>query len=294
MVTFLVVDDVPLDRLLAGALLLEHPGWTVNYAEDGQEALVLIQESLPDVVLTDIQMPLLDGLQLVEAMHRDYPQIPVVLMTAHGSEESAVAALKAGAASYVPKRDLFRDLISTCEKVLDLARVKRSQKQALECLAETELRFILSNEPIQVPALIHHLQTQLVAMGLVDQSSVIRVGTALQEGIINAMEHGNLEVSSELREGEDFEAYRRVIDERRELPPYRDRRVEVIARISREEARFTIRDQGPGFDTTKLPDPRDPMNLQKCSGRGLFLIRTFMDDVSFGKNGTEIVMTKHK
>ena len=53
-----------------------------------------------------------------------------------------------------------------------------------------------------------------------------------------------------------------------------------------------VRDDGRGFDPSKLPDPTDPANLQKCCGRGLFLIRTFMDEVRFNDTGNEITMIK--
>lgn len=294
MQTILVVDDVALDRHVAGALLEEHSGWSAVFAEDGREALALIKLQVPDIVVTDLQMPEMNGLELVEAIRRSYAHVPVILMTAHGSEEIAVAALKAGASSYVPKRDLARDLVPTTAKALAMARASRNQQQILDCLVETELRFVLANDPHRVQPLVSHLQDHMILMDLVDQGGMIRVGTALHECLINAMEHGNLELTSELRESEDINAYRKLVDERRKLQPYCERRVFVVARFSRKEASFVIRDEGNGFDCSKLPDPTDPANLQKCSGRGLFLIRTFMDVVRFNDTGNEITMIKQQ
>src|SRR5215475_10966078 len=103
MATILVVDDTAVDRFLAGALLEEVPGWRAAYAEDGRQALALLKGAVPDLVLTDLRMPEVNGLELVEVIRRDHPAVPVVLMTAHGSEDVAIRALRAGAASYVPK-----------------------------------------------------------------------------------------------------------------------------------------------------------------------------------------------
>ena len=100
----LVVDDSPIDRRLAGKIIESAGDLIVRYASDGREALDLMERETPAVVLTDMQMPEIDGLELVKAVRGQYPSIPVVLMTAHGSEEIAILALKAGAASYVPKR----------------------------------------------------------------------------------------------------------------------------------------------------------------------------------------------
>src|SRR4051794_39865636 len=99
--TILVVDDVAVDRRLVGQLVEKITGLRVLYASNGKEALEMVKRSLPLAILTDLQMPKMDGLELVEEMRCLHPGIPVVLMTALGSEEIAVEALKSGAASYL-------------------------------------------------------------------------------------------------------------------------------------------------------------------------------------------------
>ena len=86
----------------------------------------------------------------------------------------------------------------------------------------------------------------------------------------------------------------RMAEYRRRRPPYRDRRLHVRARLSRREAVYVIRDEGPGFDPSQLPDPTDPSNLDRVSGRGLLLIRTFMDKVHHNKEGNQITMIKRR
>src|SRR5262245_17181521 len=108
--TILVVDDSPLDQRLAGGLLEKHFNCTVRYAADGKEAVGQMAQELPDLVLTDLQMPQMDGLELVQVVKTEFPVVPVILITAHGSEEIAAQALRRGAASYVPKRRLAQDL----------------------------------------------------------------------------------------------------------------------------------------------------------------------------------------
>jgi len=80
----LVVDDSASDRMLAGAILQKEPGIKVVYAADGAEALKKIEQELPDAVVTDLNMPELDGLQLVACIKQGYPLLPVILMTAQG------------------------------------------------------------------------------------------------------------------------------------------------------------------------------------------------------------------
>jgi CheY-like chemotaxis protein/anti-sigma regulatory factor (Ser/Thr protein kinase) len=294
MVKILVVDDSAMDRHLAGKLLEKRGAdWQVTYAEDGRQGLAALERERLDLIVSDMQMPELNGLELVTEVRARWPLVPVILMTAHGSEDVAIAALKKGAASYVPKRDLARDLAETVEKVLALATAERDQQKLRECLLRTETEFVLYNDPSLIPTLIAHLRRNLEAMSLCDETGLIRVTVALGEALTNAMVHGNLEIPSGLREG-DGTSYRQMLEERGRQRPYRDRKVRVHAREEFGEARYMISDEGHGFDPSGLPDPTDPANLEKASGRGLFLIRTFMDEVYHNETGNEITMVKRR
>jgi len=215
--------------------------------------------------------------------------VPVILMTAHGSEDIAVQALQGGAASYVPKKNLARDLLETLENVLEAAQSKRRHRRLMECLTRTESHFVLENDPALIPPLVGYLKDSLSVISTADETTLLRVSVALREAVLNAMDHGNLELSSALRE-EDCIEYHQLGDERRKQEPYRSRRVHVSARESPAESVYVIRDEGPGFDPAALPDPLDPANMENASGRGLLLIRTFMTEVRHNEQGNEITL----
>ena len=121
----------------------------------------------------------------------------------------------------------------------------------------------------------------------------IRTCVALEEALNNALYHGNLELGSELRET-DRSAYRTLVEERRRTQPYRARKIHVAMTVEYDHGKFVIRDEGPGFDPQQLPDPTDPTNLEKPSGRGLLLMRTFMDDVIYNDLGNQVTLIKNK
>src|SRR5262249_47624692 len=159
--------------------------------------------------------------------------------TANGSEEIAAQALRVGAASYVPKRLLDKELAHTVEQILHAATADRRRQRVLECVTEMDCRIVLDNDPALVPPLVVHFQEQLLRMGLCDENSKIRVGVALEESLLNAIYHGNLEVSSDLRQ-DGNDTFDKVAAQRRTQKPYAPRRVHVRVELRAEQARFVV------------------------------------------------------
>ena len=285
----LVVDDSPVDRRLVGGLLSKTPNIEVEYAADGEEALQQIRKRLPEVVVTDLIMPNMDGLELVAAAIQEYPHVPIVLITGKGNEEIAVKALKAGASSYVPKSALSSLLVDTVENVMAMAQEEQNQARLMDCM--NACRFTLGTDLALIPALINFLRRFVRQTGLCDETSGIRTCVALEEALNNALYHGNLEIDSDAREG-NRAAYRALVEERRQSEPYCSRKIHVEVDIANDQGSFVIRDEGPGFDPDQLPDPTDPANLEKPSGRGLLLMKTFMDGVTFNQCGNQVALIK--
>jgi len=291
MPTILVVDDLASDRRLVGGLLMTDENLKVEFAVNGRDALERIAASRPDVVVTDLMMPEMDGLELVGQIRSKYRSLPVILMTSQGSEEIAAKALQQGAASYVPKRLLDRYLVSTVQRLLAVVMEQNHRHRLLGCMTESECSFEVECDPQLVRALLGYLQESLSHMGLFDEMQLLRVGVALEEALVNALYHGNLEIGSELR-GDDDDAYRELVARRLDESPYCERIIHVHVKLTPFQATFVVRDEGPGFDPKKLPDPTDPDNLEKASGRGILLIRTFMDEVMYNEAGNQLTMVK--
>lgn len=290
----LLVDDSRMDQRVAVHLLEQRPQTRVLVAGDGREALELIENLRPDLVVTDLQMPGMDGLELVESIRDRYPYLPTILMTAHGSEQIAMRALQRGAASYVRKQDSAERLIETVNEVLALTAGKRQQHRLWSCWRQTEFQLSLENDPGLIGVLVAHLRHYLSSLAYHNETTFIRMGIALHEALTNAMFHGNLEMDSGLRDRDSVEYYR-LASERRHQEPFASRRVHVCLRETATSSCYIIRDEGQGFDVTACrPDPTDAGNLQRPSGRGLFLISMFMDEVRFNAAGNEITMINYR
>lgn len=293
MTLVLVVDDSPVDRALAGGLLRKEAACEIIYADDGETGLKSIRELKPELVVTDMQMPVMNGLELVAKLRKEAIQTPVILMTATGSEDLAVEALRAGASSYVPKRSLAKQLVETARMVLSIANEDREQSILMNRLESHSESFVLHNRIEECRSVSRHLQSGLARMWGLNQTVRLRVGLALEEALLNALYHGNLEVSSSLKELPDNSFYD-LANQRQALLPYSARRIEVAAVTTRDEARYVITDGGNGFDVANLPDPTDPENLTRPSGRGVMLMHAFMTDVHFNERGNQVTLVKRR
>jgi len=287
----LIVDDSPIDRKLISGLLGRNDQLEIATADDGAEALLAIDATPPDLVITDMLMPQLDGLELVRLLAKSAPHIPVVLTTSRGTEELAVKALESGAASYVPKSRLATDLEQVCEKVLGAARHRAQNRRLMQALVSQSCTFEVGPDPTLFRPLVRYIQSQLDHFGFGEEQERTRVALALEEAINNAHEHGNLELDSQLRE-DDFEGFIGQLHARAVASPYRERRIRLESVITGEEVQLTVEDEGAGFDPATLPDPRDPENLERATGRGILLMRTFMDEVSFKPPGNRVEMRR--
>ena len=152
-------------------------------------------------------------------------------------------------------------------------------------------RLTLANDPCLVAPLVAQLRNDLVATGFCDTRASGQVGVALEEAILNAIYHGNLEISSELKENTDG-PFQAKVRERQCLSPYRERAVRVVSQVTPDRAIFVIADEGPGFDVASLPDATDPDNLLRASGRGLLLMRALMDTVRYNATGNAVTLVK--
>jgi CheY-like chemotaxis protein len=286
----LLVDDSAVDRRLVQGLLARSGQWEVEPAANAEQALARLAQSPVDVVLTDLRMPGMDGLELLHLLREQMPALPVVLMTAEGSERLAVDALRLGAASYVPKSQLSTLLVEVLEDVLGLIRADRAHSELIDCMEKNHVRFVLGNSPELLGPLVDLVQQMVTAVGLCDATGRVRLAIALEQALLNAVFRGNLELRPEDLSPENAS----VFAERCAQPPYRDRHVIVDVTITQQEARIMVRDEGSGFDTSVLKNGSSADFLERETERGLVLMRSFVDELGFNETGNLVTLVKRR
>jgi CheY-like chemotaxis protein len=297
MAKILVVDDSAVDRALVTSILSEDSRLSVQSAKDGREALTCLQRERIDAVVTDLQMPELDGLQLVTAIRLDFPHVPVVLMTSKGSEIVAMEALKQGAASYVPKQKLAQWLPDTIQDVLSLSHAERAYQALISCFHTAQFGVTLENDHALFDPLVDYIQQIVVGMRICDAAGGFQFGVALREALAHAAFRGNLELTAEqiIQESERLvQGQKSLIDERRAAPPYNERRVHVEVKITGKEARVTVRHQGSSWDAKQVPSADPRALVDSGAQRGLVLMQALMDEVQFHHDGNQVTLIKRK
>jgi len=136
MVKILVVDDEEGIRRQLTAILREE-GYSAESAANGTEAIALMKKQYFDIVITDLMMPGIDGMELLRHIKKDYPNTVVVMITAHGSERIAVEAIKAGAYDYIPKPFSYaEEMLTVIERAVEHLRLKKESELFQQHLEE--------------------------------------------------------------------------------------------------------------------------------------------------------------
>ena len=252
----LIVDD---HDDLASLLMQEFTksGHSVKILENRDEAVELLEEKSFDVVITD-----LDGEHLIAPANDTDPEC---LPEAEDSR-SSIKAFKLCISNYRKENFSEDELKFFVEKTLDCKAKCVDKKELVQ-----ELHEKIEFEVPSVISLMHNILDYL--MKRVEKVGVINPETsnlfvALDEAFVNAVKHGN-----------KFDA---------------NKLVRITADVSPEEARFTIEDEGDGFNVAEIPDPLDPQNLFKTSGRGVLFIYNIMDEVRYNERGNRLTMVKRK
>ncbi len=296
MAKVLLVEDSP-TQAVEMRMLLEEASHEVIHVVNGRLALAALEAHTIEVVVTDLEMPEMNGLELVEAMALDYEHIPSVLVTARGSEELASKALQKGAAGYVPKHHIQTLLNDTIVDVLGVIRTDASFAKLIATLQKNVFVFDMPNDSTLISPTVGLLIQVASGMDVLSGTDLVRVGVAVEHALLNAMYRGNLQLGPSVTPPHRAIVYddatTDLIETRKTTAPYKDRRVYVEATASKDEIRVVVRDQGKGFNTADLPSRDDSQVLDTETGRGLVLMRSFTDELKFNEEGNEVTLVKY-
>ena len=256
----LIVDDHD-DLSSALKEVFSKSGYYVQTTESRDEAVVLDETDAFDIVISD-----LDG-DLAIPEENSGESEDSCIPTVEPDEEhnrSRVKAFKICATNFRLEDFDEIELKNLFETVLNYKAQFVDERQAVQQIRE-KIEFVFPSAISLMHSILDYLMKRVEKVGVINPESS-NLFIALDEAFVNAVKHGN-----------KFDA---------------NKIVRVSAEVSPTEARFTIEDEGEGFDVESIPDPRNPENLFKTSGRGVLFIYNIMDEVKYNERGNRLTMVK--
>ncbi len=293
--TIAVIDDEEQIRDILYKKL-SNLGYNVIPLEEAEDLINLLKhdDKNLDLVITDIQLKRMDGIELLRHINAREIPIPVLLITGYGNIEDAIQALRYGARDFIRKPFDLNDIASSVKGILRGRREEELTDNLGQYITKEKRLFEIPVDSTISNVVSYILTKDLTSIGLCDRSSTENILLALREAIDNAMIHGNLEINSEIIERNGIKEFHELVEKRKKDAGYRDRKVTIYYELVDDYVEYIIEDEGQGFNYNSLPDPRDPENFYKKSGRGLLIIRTLMDEVNWNSKGNIIRLRKYK
>lgn len=253
----LIIDDHD-DMATALEEVFVATGHSVRVVETREDALAIDNIEGYDLVVTDLDVLPRDG----SATNGHAPVcLPEHIIAGVGEHVKAFKICAANFRRDEFKEDELKELVAT---VLDYKTRYVDTIDNVQDLHEN-IQFELPSAIALMHIVLEYLMKRVEKLGVIkpEQSNLF---VALDEAFVNAVKHGN-----------KFDAQKLV---------------RISAEVSGKEARFTIEDEGEGFDVNSIPDPLDPENLFKASGRGVLFIYNIMDEVKYNERGNRLTMVK--
>ncbi|HXH69375.1 MAG TPA: ATP-binding protein [Pyrinomonadaceae bacterium] len=255
----LIIDDH--DNLSSGLKeVFTKLGYSVKTIKNRDEAIALDEIEKFDVVITD-----LDNIDKIpEAVQNDDNDDSCLPEVETNKPSEHIRAFKVCATSYrrenydeIELKNLFETILNYKAQYIDEVKRIKNLREKIEFEFPSALSLM--------HCVLNYLTKRVEKLGVIDAEDS-HLFIALDEAFVNAVKHGN------------------------QFNP--EKNVRISADVSPKEASFTFEDEGEGFDVAKIPDPRDPENLFKASGRGVLIIHNIMDAVQYNERGNRITMVK--
>jgi CheY-like chemotaxis protein len=295
--SILIVDDEQIIRNVLKRKLEQTTAFQVYTADDGVPALELFRREQIDLVISDLLMSEMNGIELLRHLKLLNPNVPVIIITGYGTLDDAIEAIHLGAEDFIKKPFDISDVIETIEKTFRKIAEEADQRQIIKFITNEEVKIDIPNDFEYLNTVINYVFSHLRARWLVSDEDLHDVKVCLYEALSNAFEHGNLAIAGSekvrlLEQGQ--QTWKDFLSKRMQEPPYGDRHISVALTITEELMHVKICDEGEGFDHALRTADADPEELFRSSGRGLLLIQSLMDEMSFNETGNEIRMQKRR
>ncbi len=285
----IVEDDFGSREFLLNLIKLE--GYDVRQAVNGEEGLEVYKEYHPNLIICDIQMPKMDGLEMLSRLREEKEDVIFIITTAFGSEDYAIEALRLGANNYLKKPIDRKSLIGLVKKYQAIIESRLLAQKAEGRVLEKAIKVEFDTNFEHVPAVVSQLISEITLK--YNDSDKTNIELGLDELIANSIEHGNLEITFEDKvEASDNNSMLELYAKKMQIPEIANRKIIVEYIQKQNYSEWTITDEGKGFDWKSIPDPTQGAQLMELNGRGIFITNFLFDELEYLGKGNQVRVRK--
>lgn len=296
----LVVDDEELVREVIAKKTERHLGYKVSEAVDGLEALKKIELDKPDLIITDIRMPNMDGLELLERVKERGIDVPVIILTGYGQIEDALKAIRLGARGFMKKPFNVEEIVTLIEGTFAMGEEQLDVPDVMPFVRSQTVTVKIPNNYIYLQKVVNFIFHTVRVTWQVGRAELNDLRVASLEALLNGFEHGNLKIDKKKKEEcllKGHIEYQRYLMEQAQLPQNRNTFLTCVLYVDTLKAEVRVIDDGDGFDHSRIYQDFSglaPEEFMRVHGRGLFLINSLMDEVEFNEKGNMIRFVKYR
>jgi serine/threonine-protein kinase RsbW len=267
----LVVEDSrTMQRYLLNLLVKEN--YQVEVAGDGKTGLELFQQGLIegnpfDIVMTDVLMPGMSGLEVLKQVKTFNYDTIVVVLTSDATVETAIEALNLGANNFLHKPPNSEEILNVMWRATKHREIFLENEE-LNPFTERLIHIQIPSQLKFIKGIAHNIIADAKLMGYDERELRDKIPVTVDEAVTNAIKHGN-----------KFQE---------------DKKVTIEVSMNTERIKIVVADEGDGFDVSAVPDPTDPMNFLKPSGRGILFMHIGMDTVRYNEKGNVLTLIKYR
>lgn len=267
----LVVED---SRTMQTFLLnlLKKEDYEVVVAGDGESGIKLFQQGLVegnpfDIVMTDIVMPGMSGLEVLKRVKTLNYDTVVVVLTSDANVETAIEALNLGANNFLHKPPNSEEILNVMWRATKHREIFLENEE-LNPFTERSIHIEIPSQLRFIKGIAHNIIADAKLMGYDERDLRDKIPVTVDEAVTNAIKHGN-----------KFQE---------------DKRVMIDVSMNTDRIKIVVVDEGEGFDVSSVPDPTDPKNFLKPSGRGILFMNIGMDEVCYNEKGNILTLIKYR
>lgn len=270
-VRVLVVED---SRTMQTFLLnlLKKEDYEVVVAGDGESGMKLFQQGIfegnPfDIVMTDIVMPGMSGLEVLKQVKTLNYDTVVVVLTSDANVETAIEALNSGANNFLHKPPNSEEILNVMWRATKHREIFLENEE-LNPFTERSIHIEIPSQLKFIKGIAHNIIADAKLMGYDERELRDKIPVTVDEAVTNAIKHGN-----------KFQE---------------DKQVTIDVSMNTDRIKIVVVDEGDGFDVSSVPDPTDPVNFLRPSGRGILFMNIGMDEVRYNKKGNILTLIKYR